>query len=360
MNAVVLYGATGYAGRLTADAMHEAGLLPVLAGRRPEAVRMVAEPLGLPIRSAALEDPASADRLLDGAAVLVNCAGPFAATQRPLVDACIRTGTHYLDLAGEVPEHRSLEARDHEARAAEIMLLPGAGFGCVPTDCLAAHVAARVPNAKQLELAFKTVGGVSRGTAQTLLGSLHRPGVLRHNGELVPARAAEHTTTVDFQDGDGPTIVVTNPWRADLVTTGHSTNVPNVETFAALPTPVRVLMRHGRRARPLLDSRLWPGLLRTITACMPEGPDRTELDTGRSVCWARATASDGTVATSTLRGPDAYLFTAMAATMCTRLILTAHATPGYATPATAFGADSVLDIPGVARTDQPLREPNEH
>jgi short subunit dehydrogenase-like uncharacterized protein len=132
--------------------------------------------------------------------------------------------------------------------------VPGVGFGCVPTDCLAAYVAGRVRNARRLELAFKTVGGVSRGTAQTLLGSLHHAGVVRRNGRLVPAPPAEHTITIDFDDGDGPTTVVTNPWRADLVTTGHSTDVPNVETFAALPPPVRMLMRHGHRARPLLDS----------------------------------------------------------------------------------------------------------
>jgi short subunit dehydrogenase-like uncharacterized protein len=93
---------------------------------------------------------------------------------------------------------------------------------------------------------------------------------------------------------------------------------------------------------------------------MPEGPNRAELHAGRSICWARATAHDGTTATSTLHGPDAYLFTALAATMCTRRVLAGQAAPGSATPATAFGAEAALDIPGVTRTDQPCRDPNQN
>jgi saccharopine dehydrogenase (NAD+, L-lysine-forming) len=206
----------------------------------------------------------------------------------------MRTGTHYLDLAGEVPEYRSLEARDQEARAAGIMLLPGAGFGCVPTDCLA--FTAPVSYA-------------------TMVNSSRR--------ERPRTRPSSTSKTATARPSSSPT-------RGEPISSPPATRptCPNVETFAALRTPVRVLMRHGRRARPLLDSRLWQGLVRTITARMREGPDRTELETGRSVCWARATPRDGTVATSTLRGPDAYLFTALAAAMCTRLILAGHATPG--------------------------------
>src|SRR4030067_639580 len=74
-------------------------------------------------------------------------AGPFIHTFRPMVEACLRAGTHYLDITGEYPVFESLAARDGEARAAGIMVLPGAGFDVVPSGCLGAHLKRRLPPA---------------------------------------------------------------------------------------------------------------------------------------------------------------------------------------------------------------------
>lgn len=329
---IVLYGATGYTGRLVARTLAERGLSPTLAGRREAAVREIAEPLGLDVRVGGLDDLD-----LSGATVLLNCAGPFSRTQRPLVDACLRAGVHYLDLAGEVDEHRAVAARDAEARAAGVLLLPGAGFGIVPSDCLIAHVVARVPGARRVELALKTVGGVSRGTAEVLLGGLRAPGVRRVGGALVERRAGAARLRVDFDDGDGPTTVVTNPWRADLV--ASAPGVGDLETFMAFPAPVRALMRipHG-------------GALRALARRLPEGPSDRALARGRSAVWARAAAS-GISATATLHGPDAYLFSALATEACLRRVENGDAPAGFHTPSSAWGADLPLAIPGVRRAD---------
>ncbi|MGL5864009.1 MAG: saccharopine dehydrogenase NADP-binding domain-containing protein, partial [Phycicoccus sp.] len=204
---LLVYGATGYTGRVVVRTLVDGGLRPVLAGRRSEAVRTVAEPLGLDIRAGTVDDLD-----LDGVTVVLNCAGPFSVTARPLARRCIDAGVHYLDLAGEVEEHRALAALDDAARRAGVLVLPGVGYGIVPSDCLAAHVAHRVGEPRSVQVALKTVGGVSRGTAGVVLGSLRRPGVQRSGGSLVPRSAGAARLRVDFGDGDGPTTVVTNPW----------------------------------------------------------------------------------------------------------------------------------------------------
>ena len=76
---------------------------------------------------------------LAGIDVVMHCAGPFAQTSRPMADACLRTRVHYLDITGEIAVFEALAARDAEARARGVMLLPGVGFDVVPSDCLAAH-----------------------------------------------------------------------------------------------------------------------------------------------------------------------------------------------------------------------------
>jgi short subunit dehydrogenase-like uncharacterized protein len=76
-----------------------------------------------------------------------------------MAEACLGTGTDYLDITGEVAVFESLAARDAQAKAANVMLLPGVGFDVVPTDSLAAHLKPRLPGATRLALAFQSVGG---------------------------------------------------------------------------------------------------------------------------------------------------------------------------------------------------------
>ncbi len=87
------------------------------------------------------------------------------------------------------------------AESASVMLLPGVGFGIVPSDYLALHPKSRLPSAITLSIAFQA-NGVSRGTLLTTLKDLPNPGVIRSNGELIPARAGNETRRIDF--GKGP------------------------------------------------------------------------------------------------------------------------------------------------------------
>jgi saccharopine dehydrogenase (NAD+, L-lysine-forming) len=138
MVSVLVYGVTGFTGALVSRELARRGIRHSVAGRRKEAVLAHAREVGAEARVFDLGDPAAVRRGLAGFGAVLNCAGPFRATAPKLSSAAIEASIAYLDLAGEVEEHEALRARDGEARASGSMLLPGVGFGVVPTDCAAA------------------------------------------------------------------------------------------------------------------------------------------------------------------------------------------------------------------------------
>ncbi len=173
----LLYGSYGYTGNLIAELAASQGLRPLLAGRDETRLRAQAERLSLDFRVIDLENTSALDDALRSTGLVVHCAGPFVLTFRQMAEACLRTGAHYMDISGEIEGFEALAALDSQARAAGVMLLPGAGFDVVPSDCLAAHMKGRLPSATHLKLFIRSVGGgISRGTARSGIENMQRGG----------------------------------------------------------------------------------------------------------------------------------------------------------------------------------------
>ena len=346
---LLVYGSTGYTGRLVVAEAMARGLRPVLAARNAGAVREQGEALGLEWRVASLDDRAALDAALAGAAVVVHCAGPFSHTWRAMSDACLRAGAHYLDITGEIAVFEGLALRDANARAAGIMLLPGAGFDVVPTDCLAAHLAQRVPGATHLALAFRSLGRASRGTTLTALENLGASGAARRGGRIVQVPPAWKTRRIDFGDGH-PVNATTIPW-GDVSTAYHSTGIPDVETYMAMPAALRWFLVASRWLGPVLRSAVVRRALVSLVRRGPSGPDDAARARSRSMLWGEAIAPDGRRAESRLATPGGYALTALTAVHLARKALAGNAPAGFQTPSRAYGADVVLEIPGVTRRD---------
>jgi len=344
----LIYGANGYTGELIAREALRRGQRPVLAGRNAEAVRGLASELRLEPRVFALDDPRAVDDGIAGMAAVLHCAGPFIRTFRPMAEACLRARAHYLDVTGEIEVFERLAARDAEARAAGVTLLPGVGFDVVPSDCLGAHLKRRLPSATQLVLAFHSVGGLSRGTATTMVENLHRGGLVRRDGVLTPVPAAWKTRRVDF--GRGPRRVVSIPW-GDVSTAYHSTGIPNIEVYTSATGPLLLAMKASRLLRPLLASAWVQSLLKKRVRAGAPGPDAEQRARGRTVFWGEVTDAAGGRAASRLQGPEGYTFTVRTALAAVERILSGSAPPGFQTPSKACGADFVLSIEGVSRED---------
>jgi short subunit dehydrogenase-like uncharacterized protein len=345
---LLIYGANGYTGALIARLAVARGLRAILAGRSRAALVAVAAPLGLEYRVFALKDAATLDAGLVDAQVVLHCAGPFAHTARPMVDACFRTRTHYLDITGEIAVFEALAARDAEARVAGVMLLPGAGFDVVPSDCLAAHLKRRLPSATSLALAFQTLGRVSRGTANTAIENVARGGMVRRAGKLVTVPADYKTRVIDL--GRGSVTASTIPW-GDVSTAFHSTGIPNIEVYTVLSATTRRLMAASSYLRPVLGSYAAQRLLKRLVRAQPPGPNDEERARGMSLLWGEVMDDRGVRCISRLRVPEAYTLTALTALAITGKALAGQAPAGFQTPSRAYGADLILEIPGVTRED---------
>ena len=118
----MIYGANGYTGQLIAVEATRRGLNPVLAGRRAGPIERLAAELNLPARVFDLGDAAAAAAALAGMAIVANCAGPFAATSAPMIEACLISRTHYLDITGEIDVFGAAQRRHAEAQAAGIVI----------------------------------------------------------------------------------------------------------------------------------------------------------------------------------------------------------------------------------------------
>lgn len=349
-NRFVIYGANGYTGALIAREAAARGLRPILAGRNDAAVAALASELGLDHRAVALDDAAGLDNLLDGVAAVLHCAGPFVHTSRPMADACLRQGVHYLDITGEIGVYEALAARNDEAKTAGVMLLPGVGFDIVPSDCLAAHLKRRLPTATRLTIGLRALGGVSQGTALTALESIARGegGMVRRSGVLTPVPTAWKTRAIDF--GRGPRPAVTIPW-GDVSAAWYSTGIPNVEVYMAFPEATITAMKVSRHLGWLFKLPGVTALARSRIRAAAPGPDEQARRQGRSLLWGRAEDDAGAAVETQMQTPEGYTLTVLASLLIVEKVLAGAAKPGFQTPSLAFGPDLVMGIAGVERRD---------
>lgn len=340
----LIYGANGYTGELIAREAVRRGLRPILAGRNRDRVAALAAALNLEYRIAAVNDRAALEAALREVTVVAHCAGPFSRTSKPMIDACLRTRTHYLDITGEIMVFEAAAARHLEAQAAGIMVLPGAGFEVAPTDCTAAYLKAQLPTATQLALAFRGLGRMSRGTTLTALEIMANGGMIRRNGRLTPVPSGWKTRSIDF--GDGPTSTVTLPW-GDVSTAFYSTGIPNIEVYAALPSALIGLLKFSRLVNPLPGLPPVQALLRWCIHALPSGPGDARRARSRSQVWGEVRDDAGHTATLRLTLAGGYTLTVLTTLDIIQRVLGGHAPIGFQTPSRAYGFELIFGIEGV-------------
>ena len=291
----MIYGANGYTGHLVAAEATRRGLNPLLAGRRAGPIEKLAAELGLTMRVFDLHDAPAAAAAIADTAVVANCAGPFAATSAPMIDACLTSRAHYLDIAGEIDVFVAAQRRHAEAQAAGIVICPGVGFDVIPTDCMAAVLKEALPDATHLVLAFEARGPMSPGTARTMARSLRlgqHGSRVRRNGVIEEVPLAQSWLRIDFAGGSTTAIAI--PW-GDLATAWFSTGIPNIETYAVVPRAAAIASRALNWVRPLLASAPSQMLLHRL-ANRASGPSEEQLRTGkipsvgRGAQWGRRAA----------------------------------------------------------------------
>jgi saccharopine dehydrogenase (NAD+, L-lysine-forming) len=285
--------------------------------------------------------------------LVAHCAGPYSATSAPMIAACLDTRTHYVDVTGEVAVFEAVLGQGERAAEAGVILLPGSGFDVVPTDCLANLLAAALPGATALELAFRAPGGLSRGTALTTIEAAPSGVFRRVDGELRSTPIGEPRRRVPFPSG--PREVGAISW-GDLVTAAHSTGIQTITVYTQVPARGPALRAATAVVRRLLRYGPARSLAGRAVRRRPAGPDEQTRARTISEVWGEVRDAAGETRTASLTGPNAYDLTADAMLRTVGYVLagTGPAGPiaaGAHTPATALGADFVRELDGVRVTD---------
>jgi short subunit dehydrogenase-like uncharacterized protein len=321
MNSLLIYGASGYTGRMATEYAKAAGLNVIAAGRDHAKITALATELGISARVFSLDDERVIDQALAGVSVILNCAGPYHRTAKALMHASIRTGCHYLDIAAELDSYQLAEQLDAKAKAVGVMLLPGSGGSVAMLGCLAGFAAEQIEQPHKISIALHVTGSMSRGSAISASENLSHSVLCRRDGKLI-AQNPQAITDFDFGAGAVPCFPVTLP---DLISIWHATQIPDIETFV------------------YVSGNAFPeGDLQTL----PDGPDAAERVANRYQAAVVVTDQYGAQTRAVLDTVNGYTFTPLAAVEAARRVLNGELRFGFQTPAGLFGnqfASSIAD-----------------
>ena len=346
-NTFLLYGANGYTGELITRYAKQYNLQPILAGRKKELIEPLANKLNLPFKIFSLEDTAALHAALKEVKVVIHAAGPFQFTAKQMIEGCLQTGTHYLDINGDIAVFEMIKTYDAAAKKAGIMLLPGAGFDVVPTDCIALQLKKLLPDAVALKLAFASVGGgLSHGTAITMATKLGEGGAARKDGKIIRTPLGQKGMWVDF--GVKQLFVMSIPW-GDISTAYFTTGIPDIETYTGISKKMYNVLKLQPLFNWLLRTNFVRNYIKNKIKHKPAGPSDEQRNKAIGFVWGQAVNAGGKKATVRLIGPDGYTLTTHSSLIITQKVLNGSFITGYQTPATAYGENLIMEIPGVQR-----------
>jgi saccharopine dehydrogenase (NAD+, L-lysine-forming) len=306
---VLLLGAAGNSGRLIAAELTARRLSVRLAGRRRGPLEDLARALAAngattQVHTVDAGDAASLAEAVADVAVVLSTIGPFTRQAGPVIDACLAAGVSYVDIANEWPAVRGLLDRDEQARAHEVALVTGAGFGPAATETLVLRLVGEIGMvpARVRVAAAAGVTGRSDGVRQTIQESLSQGVTITYRDGKVAREAF----------GSGATVL----------TFGGA-------QWQMLPGPVG----------DLEAARLASGAPDVVAYIAGPAADSSGTD---SYTWAEVVAPDGHTAVAELAAGEGVRATAAIAAETTRRVL-ADIAPGAWTPGQLFGAGLVTD-----------------
>lgn len=347
---ILIYGVDSFMGALASRAAVRRGMSHIAAGRNiagvaqhaaavaREAQNAIAEP-----RTFTLGDKSRIAAQLDDVGVVVNC-GPLEGEDLlSLIDACLATGTHYIDMTSERTQIAAIAAHDEVAKRANVMVMAGAGFDYAAVDAVAERLAQILRGARAVTIAVKR-GMPTLPEARRLVAALTAEGETLKNGQFVPARAGERTVDVDF--GDGLETAHLAPWRGEAAGMRHRGTYSTLESYEVLPERAARVFEKGRIASRLFR-RGWG--VKRLERKLSKGrlsPTSAELKSGRAVVWGEARTPEGIRFCARLETPEAHLYSAEAAVLLARRTVQGMAKPGFQLPFAIAGAALIDEIPG--------------
>ncbi len=343
---VLLYGANGYTGKLIARYAKEYNISPILAGRNEKEISSIANELQFQYRIFSLDTVASIQQQLQDVKLVIHAAGPFDRTAKQMVEACIATNTHYIDINGDISVFELIKTYDAVAKQAGVMLMPGAGFDVIPTDCIALQLKQQLPDATHLQLAFiPTNGQISHGTATTMATRIGEQAVVRINGKFVRKPLGFKGMWID---ANGKQRFVMSLQWGDISTAYHTTGIPNIEAYTGMKPSVYRMFKFQFIFNWLLRTKFVRELIQKKINKAPAGPTDEQRANSSTVVWGKVWNAAGKEIISQLTCADGYSLTAWGSLLITQKIIVGNFKAGYQTPAGCYGKELVYEIQGTA------------
>ncbi len=339
----MIYGAYGFTGRLIVDEAVKRGHLPVIAGRDESKLLDLAERYDLAYQVFDLGHPRKIKSQIEDVGLVLNCAGPFSQTAAPLREACVATGVHYLDITGEIPVLEASYQMHEQAKQAGCVVISGVGFDVVPTDTLASLLKQQLPTARHLELAFAGDGGVSPGTAKTMVEMMSDRGQIRKEGEIVQVPLAYDSKLIQFSDEARDCMTI--PW-GDISTAFNNTGIPNIMVYTAVEKSQIKFMKRANCIIGIFKYAWVQNFLKKLITKNVKGPEQDLRDAGYMKLWGRVSDGEKEVV-MTMDTPEGYNYTVLSALMAVESLIAHKVMPGAYTPAQALDVDAISSMEGV-------------
>jgi len=371
MTTIAVYGATGYTGRLVAAELKRRGMRARLCGRNGDKLRALVRELGVDweTRAATLDDTPALLRAVEGADVVISCAGPFTYYGAPVIEAALHAGASYLDTTGEqLYMQRVFEHFDAPAREQGVAVIPAVGFDYVPGDLVAALAARGHEPVRELAIGYAVSGfGMTRGTMHSALEMLGGGDLEYVGGRLRGSGRPPMRETFDFGGSLGEQLVARYP-GGEVVTVPRHVDVQTIRermaasSFAPHPRLTGAVAASSMALAALLRTPL-RGPLDALVDRLPEGPTEDARRAARFTIVVEAHGTDGSTGRAVVRGSDVYGLTAvMAVELARRVGDEGFTAAGALAPAQAVDPEHFLgflaehgvayEVEGAARVGQ--------
>jgi short subunit dehydrogenase-like uncharacterized protein len=334
---IAVYGASGYTGRLVFAELRRRGFDIVLSGRNAERLRAVAAQIGLAtadVRPAEAGDVEALAAAFRGCAAVINCAGPFTAFGRSVIQAAINAGCHYVDTSAEQEFVQAVfEEFAGAAASAGVAVVPATGYDILPGD-FAAHLAGTLAEpVEEFTVAYDLRDfGMTRGTLRSAYEMLRGRQLSYHDGDWHWESRPPHRPTVLFP-GKPDAEAVTGWPGCEVATVPRHVHTRHFEVVvnaaAATPEFFELLQAPADVAYQIIDA-------------LPEGPTDDERPAAAFTVFAEAVAADGRVGRAVVRGSDIYGSTAIIAVEGARRLAEGANRSGVLSPAQAYDIEDFL------------------
>lgn len=340
---ILLFGATGYTGKITARALAGRGADFAVAGRNRDKLESLARETGAAdVRVVDADDVDGLTNALRDVKVLVTCVGPFLELGSTAVEAALRAGVHYVDSSGEGPFiERLIRERHEDALKSGIAMAPALGFDEVPGD-VAVALAAEGLELPEISLTYAFPSQASAGTLASVLGIVPSKAAWTVDGTKSPVRTAEETRWAPMPPPLGPQPSVSFPLAICHLAPLH-VKVGSFRTYSTVGTWQRIAMRATMPAVGALLS--WPAVrsvARKAIEWLPEGPSDTARERGKWTILAEARTAEGAWRNVVLTGTDVYGLTGRTlAAAATTMAMDGYSERGVLAPVQAAGLDTL-------------------